>query len=139
MKYCGPLLLFKLTENSTISEIKRKACELWNLNPSFYSLYDDAFNNLECVSLGKLSDFFINYEPLDKTLKPGEVCFYLMENLKSQNSFLDSQMACIDTKSSSKFDEIGKNQMSSVNDIRKSIDFLRNKQILKGIDVKQVF
>ena len=94
LKYCGPILLFKLNESSTFQEIKKSCCDLWNVSHSFYSLYDDSFNNLDCVSGSKLNDFFANYEALDKTLKPGEVCFYLLENLKNQNGYLDCQMAC---------------------------------------------
>jgi hypothetical protein len=87
-------LLYKLSESSTLQEIKKSCCQLWNVSNSFYSLYDDSFNNLECVSTSKVNDFFANYEIIDKTLKPGEVCFYLLENLKNQNGYLDTQMAC---------------------------------------------
>ena len=135
LRPCGPILLFKLNENSTLNEIKNSCCDLWVLNKSLYSLYDDSFCNLECISSAKLNDIFLNYEPSDKTLKPGEVCFYLMENLKNQNGFLNSQMACIESKSSSKTQDLGKSLQNGVEDIRKCIENLKQKKILKGIDV----
>ena len=94
LKPCGPLLVFRIIETSTFFEIKKVSCDTWNLNSSNYSLYDDAFNNMDCCLSTKLCDFFLTYEPYDRSLKPGEVCFYLFEKLKHQTSFLDSQVSC---------------------------------------------
>ena len=94
LRNCGPLLVYRVIESSTFAVIKRVACETWSLNVSNYSLYDDSFNNMDCCLSSKLTDFFLTYEPYDKSLKPGEVCFYLFEKLKHQTGFLDSQLAC---------------------------------------------
>ena len=94
LKPCGPLLVFRLIETSTFQDFKRVSCEIWNVSSSSYALYDDAFNNLDCCLNTKLTDFFATYETFDKSLKPGEVIFYLFEKLKTQNGFLDSQLSC---------------------------------------------
>ena len=95
LKPCGPLLIFRIIEYTNFFDIKKASCDIWNINISNYSLYDDAFNNMDCCLNTRLSDFFLTFEPHDKSLKPGEVCFYIFEKLKNQASFLDTQVNCM--------------------------------------------
>ena len=94
LKTCGPILVFRIIESSTFDEIKKVSCETWNVNIGNYSIYDDSFNNMDCCLNTKLTSFFSTYLPYDRSLKPGEVCFYLFEKLKHQGGILDSQLAC---------------------------------------------
>lgn len=57
-----------------------------------YNIYDDSFNNLESIKNQKLKSFFKFYEPTDKTLKEGEVTFFMMEKMKNQKVILESQL-----------------------------------------------
>jgi hypothetical protein len=88
-------MMFRINLGSTFDDLKRKSCEIWGLNPSTYSLYDDSFNNLECCDHSFINEFFNSYQSYDNTLKPGEVCFYLIEKLKNQRDLIDSQDKCI--------------------------------------------
>lgn len=91
LKPCGPVLMFRVNMSSTFDEIRRKSCDIWSINASTYSLYDDSFNNLECCMDSNINDFFASYQPLDSTLEQGQVCFYLIEKLKNQRELLESQ------------------------------------------------
>ena len=135
LKSCGPILLFKLTEYSTFSQIKSRSCDIWNLNSSQYSLYDDSICNLDCLAENKISDFFDDYALYDKTLKNGEICLYLIINLNKQTVYLDSQIKSIDLKSNSRLEELSKNENDNLFKIRKCIDLIKQKKILKGINV----
>jgi hypothetical protein len=94
LKPCGPILVFRIVESTTFQDLKKYSCESWNINISNYSLYDDAFNNMDCCINTKLTDFFLSYEAYDNSLKSGEVCFYIFEKIKFQTSLLDSQINC---------------------------------------------
>jgi hypothetical protein len=94
-------LVLRLDENSTFNEIKKKCCKIWSLNDQVYSLYDDAFNNLECCSMEKtgketinINEFFNSHKTYDNTIKDSQVVFYLIEKLKLQRELLESQKRC---------------------------------------------
>jgi hypothetical protein len=94
-------LVFRLDLNSTFNEIKKKCCKIWTLNDQAYSLYDDAFNNLECCSNEKsnkesidMNEFFNSHKTYDASIKDTQVVFYLVEKLKLQTELLDSQKRC---------------------------------------------
>jgi len=104
----GPILLFRLLKDTKLINIKDACCKYWvyflfeikNINSVTYNLYDDSFNNLEtCKEEVGLTEFFEHYEPTDKTLKEGEITFYLIEKLKIQKCILDSQQQSILKKS----------------------------------------
>jgi hypothetical protein len=86
--------MFRINLLSNFVEIMKKCCDIWNLSPSAYSLYDDSFNNLECCNDSKINDFFASYQPHDPTLGQGQVVFYLVEKLKHQKELLDTQDKC---------------------------------------------
>lgn len=135
LKPCGPLMMFRINLTSTFEDVKKTCCEIWSLNPSTYSIYDDAFNNLECCNNSLIHEFFNSYQPHDHTLKPGEICFYLVEKLKHQRELLDMQVKSIDSKSDVTDDTADKSNNFSGNDLENCIELLKNKKILKGIDV----
>jgi len=92
LRECGPILIFRLLNDTKLEEIKAACCRYWNITNYLYNMYDDSFNNLESCNKTSLSEFFFNYEPTDKTLKEGEVTFYMIEKLKVQKTILDSQI-----------------------------------------------
>lgn len=94
LKNAGPLLLFRINSETTFDELKTKACALWMLNQSTYSIYDESFNNCDCCLDLTFCDFFLSYRIFDKMLKPGEVVFYLMEKTKRQKALTTEQMRC---------------------------------------------
>ena len=94
LKSCGPILLYRLNEDITFEQVKRKCADIWSINIATYSLYDDSFNNLECCSGSKIPEFFNSYQSHDNTFGPGQVCFYMIEKQKHQRDLLDSQDKC---------------------------------------------
>lgn len=58
------------------------------------TLYDDGFNNLDCVQNAFVVEFFNGFSAIDKTFKTGEICFYLFDNVKNQKELLDPQEKC---------------------------------------------
>ncbi len=133
---CGPVLMLRINCESTFQEIKDKCCEIWSLNAGIYTLYDDAFNNLECCYTTQMNEFFNSYQPFDHLLGQGQVCFYLMEKLKVQQDLLESQEKCIDSKSDN-YDEANDRAGSfSGNDLEECLKLIKENKILKGIEVK---
>jgi hypothetical protein len=90
-----------------------------------------------------MNDFFSSFQPWDQLLGPGQVCFYLIEKMKHQKDFLDSQEKCkikfnclaIDSKND--MAEEGNNKANNFggNDLDNCITLIKNNKILKGIDV----
>ncbi len=94
LKPCGPILMIRITTESSFLDLKKTACSIWNLSDVAYSLYDDSFNNLECNNSSFMTEFFSTYDTVDRTLDRGQVCFYLIEKLNTQRDLLGSQSRC---------------------------------------------
>ena len=91
IKLCGPSLLFKLDSESTLKQIKIASCEIFQLDPEIYNLYDDSFDNLECVLDENIQQYYNYYTPFDQTLPPGQIIVYLIEKLKNQKELISVQ------------------------------------------------
>ena len=136
LKECGPILVFRLNEESTLRSIKDKCCEIWSLNESIYTIYDDVFNNMRILLNSNIQDILLTYKPSDPTITDGKIVFYMMEKLVKLNKPLASHKASICVK-------IQKNKQgdnkSDVNDridpiLADSITKVRTGGILKGIN-----
>jgi hypothetical protein len=136
LEECGPVLPVKINCESTFAEIKQKCCETWSLNNSIYTLYDDAFNNLDCCSLTAMNEFFNSFQPWDQLLGPGQVCFYLIEKMKNQKDLIDSQEKSIDSKSDMVEEGNNKASHQNGNDLDNCINLIKSNRILKGIEVR---
>jgi hypothetical protein len=94
LKNNGNILVFRINLETKFKQIKEKCCEFWLLSEKVMTLYDDAFNNLECCLNAYVLEFFNGFTPTDKSFKQGEICFYLIEKLKNQKELLDTQEKC---------------------------------------------
>lgn len=107
--------------------------EIWSNNTNF-SLYDDAFNNLDACSTCNVNDFFVNYQPIDSTLRQGEVVFYMIEKLSRQRVLLESQEKSIDSKSKAG-EETGDTGQSLVHqELDHCVEMIKQGKILQGVN-----
>lgn len=132
LKSCGPVMMFKVNYESTFDDILKKCIDIWTNNSNF-SLYDDAFNNLDLCGNITINDFFYNFYPTDTTLKQGEVVFYMIEKLVNQKCLLESQERSIDSKSEEieESDDRGKNIANQ--ELENCVNMIKGGEILKGI------
>jgi len=84
-------MILRLDLNLTFEKLKEKCCEIWSLSLTTNCLYDEAFTNLECCKESLVIEYFSSYQGYDATLEQGQVCFYLLDKLKSQRELLDIQ------------------------------------------------
>lgn len=130
-------MMFKINIETTFDEILRKSIEIWSNNSNF-SLYDDAFNNLDCCGSCPINDFFFNYTSSDSSLKQGEIVFYLIEKLVNQKQLLELQEKSIDSKSEAVEDNDDKGQGYAHQELEESIKMIKEGKILKGIGSYQI-
>lgn len=130
LKNCGPNLVFRLTENSRLSEIKERCCAIWKLEVNSYSLYDDSLANMECVQSADIQKYFSIFQPSDSTLPSGHVCFYLIEKIKNQKGLLSIQEKALSKENSEQQDQGGNYDGGDTNGI---IENLKEGKILKGL------
>lgn len=133
LKNCGPYLVFRLTSDSKFVDVKQKACSMWGVPDSSYSLYDDMFISMECVNEANIQAYFSFYQPTDSTLPPGHACFYLMEKLKNQKSLLETQNRTLDKVDSGSDSNNNKGQNMGT-DLENCINKIEEEKILKGIN-----
>ena len=60
-----------------------------------YSLYDESFNNMDCLLNKPFYEFFLSYQISDFSALPGEVNFYFIEKFENQQELLNIQEKCI--------------------------------------------
>ena len=131
LKFCGPNLIFRLTSDSLFKEIKEKCCQIWNLPPTTYYLYDDSFNSMEVALNENIQKYFSYSQPSDSTLPEGYEVFYLMEKLKEQRGLLNCQERSINKNESGD----NKNQGIGIGvDLPNCINKLKEGKILCGIN-----
>ncbi len=131
LKLCGPNLIFRLTSESLFKEIKEKCCQIWNLPPTTYYLYDDSFNSMEVALNENIQKYFSYSQPSDSTLPEGYAVFYLMEKLKEQKGLLNCQERSINKNESGD----NKNQGIGIGvDLPNCINKLKEGKILIGIN-----
>ena len=131
LKLCGPNLIFRLTSGSQFKEIKTKCCEIWNLPPTTYYLYDDSFNSMEVALNENIQKYYSYSQPSDSTLPEGYAVFYLMEKLKEQKGLLNCQERSINKNESGD----NKNQGIGIGvDLPNCINKIKEGKILLGIN-----
>lgn len=125
--------MFKINLETTFEHILKTCMEIWSNNTNF-SLYDDAFNNLDACSSCNVNDFFVNYQPIDNTLRQGEVVFYMIEKLSRQRLLLESQEKSIDSKSKAG-EESGDTGQSLVHqELDQCVEMIKKGKILQGVN-----
>lgn len=136
LRHSGPTLVFSITEESTLAEIKQKCCAIWLIRENTYNFYDDSFNNL-CLSENiSVNEIAKNYKPLDTTLNDGQIVFYLIEKMKSQYFLFNSQISSIDPKATNLNSQVNENNFGDVEDpvLLDTIEMIKSGKVLKGIE-----
>lgn len=138
LKNCGPLLMFKIDLETTFNDIAKKSCDIWSINRDSYSIYDEGFNNLDSCNYIYLNTFFQSYNPVDNTLKPGEVVIYFIEKLKNQTNLLESQIKSIDSKSDSIQQDNDKTRSNGEIQLDEVFQSMEKGELLEGIEMYKI-
>lgn len=125
----GNNLVFNITTNTTIIEIKNKSCQIWGLNESSYDLYDEMFNNLNICYDEKIIDLLNNKITDDSS--NGILILYLIEKLNKNSDFFNTNNECI--KKSQIKNDFSKNQISNDRELLTFLEMFKDEKILKGL------
>ena len=133
LKNFGPILIFQIQQDTTFEDLLKKSCSIWSINTENVSLYDEAFNNMDLVNKVLINEFFINYNPIDSSLKPGEIVFYMIEKLKKQNKLIDFQKKSLDSKADNTNKDEGRVKSEGETQLSEIVGLVEQGKILKGI------
>lgn len=137
LKHSGPLLTFRIEKKTTFENLFNKSVMFWNLNTESYCLYDENFNNLDCIKGTYVNDYFSSYHKTDISLKNGEFVIYLIEKIKKQTELLEPQIKSIESKSSSVSDESNDKRTAGEIQLEDACNMTIKGKIFKGIDLYQ--
>lgn len=137
LKHSGPLLTFRIERKTTFENLYKKSITFWNLEYESYCLYDENFNNLDCVKGVQINDYVSNYFKTDPSLKKGEFVIYVVKKIKKQTELLDPQIKSLENKASSIADESNDKRTAGEIQLEDACNMTIEGKIFKGIDLFQ--